>query len=369
MNRLIHLSARTLKIALIGVPLLLYALYLGLIAADRYVSESAIAVRQSGGSDASALPGATLLLAGLGSPAHTDTLFLKEFVHSRDLILRLDQRLQLRQHFAGAGADLPFRLFGRTSQEDFIDYMRERVEVQYDDRASILRLRVQGFDSDYAQRLNQAILDESERFVNELSHRIARDQLKFAEGELARASGKLQQSRDELLAFQAKNKLLDPTLQAQFSGTLTGEMEATRARLEAELNGLLGFLNEEAYQVKALRVRIAALDRQIETERQRATAGDKKGARLNQLAVDFQALKLQAEIALDAYKLSLGAVENARIDATRKIKSLAVIEPPSHPETAEYPLVAYNLATLLAFCVLLYAIVRLVLATIREHVD
>ena len=79
--------------------------------------------------------------------------------------------------------------------------------------------------------------------------------------------------------------------------------------------------------------------------------------------------QLQAQFAQDAYKLALGAVENARIDATRKIKSLVVLEPPSKPETAEYPLVAYNLGTLLAICVLLYAIVRLVLATVREHQD
>jgi capsular polysaccharide transport system permease protein len=46
-----------------------------------------------------------------------------------------------------------------------------------------------------------------------------------------------------------------------------------------------------------------------------------------------------------------------------------VVEPPSRPETAQYPLIAYNLATLLAICVLTYAIVRLVLATIREHLD
>ena len=46
-----------------------------------------------------------------------------------------------------------------------------------------------------------------------------------------------------------------------------------------------------------------------------------------------------------------------------------MLEPPSRPETAEYPLVTYNLATLLAICVLLYAIARLVLATIREHQD
>lgn len=78
---------------------------------------------------------------------------------------------------------------------------------------------------------------------------------------------------------------------------------------------------------------------------------------------------MKADFALDAYKLSLAAVENARIDATRKLKSLVVIEPATLPETAEYPRRLYNLATLLIGCLLLYGVVRLVIATIREHQD
>jgi capsular polysaccharide transport system permease protein len=296
-------------------------------------------------------------------------MHVREFVYSQDLLLKLEQKLKLREHFAAAGADLPFRLSAKASLEDFVRYFRSRVSVQYEDRSALLRLRVEGFEPAFAQQLNLAILEESERFVNESSHRIARERLRFAEGELELASQRLLKARDELLAFQNKHKLLDPTLQAQASGVLSAELEASRSRLEAELNGLLGFLNEDAYQVKALRSRIAALTKQIATEQSRATANSRRGPQLNQLALDFQGLQLQAEFARDAYKLALAAVENARIDATRKVKSLVVIESPSRPETAEYPLVAYNLATLLAICVLTYAIVRLVLATIREHLD
>lgn len=368
MNRLVHLSARALKLALIALPLLLYGLYLALIAADRYVSESVIAVRQDSG-EGSALPGAALLLAGIGTSSNQDTMHVKEFVHSQDLLLKLESRLKLREHFGAIVADLPYRLGAGDSREDFVRYYRKRVQVQYDDRSALLRLRVEGFGPAFAQQLNQAILEESERFVNESSHRIARERLRFAEGELTLAGQRLLKARNDLLGFQNKNKLLDPLLQAQASGVLSSELEASRSRLEAELNGLLGFLHEDAYQVKALRGRIAALNKQIETERTRATAGGKSGPRLNQLALDFQGLQLQAEFARDGYKLALAAVENARIDATRKIKSLVVVEPPSRPETAEYPLVAYNLATLFAICLLTYAIVRLVLATIREHLD
>jgi capsular polysaccharide transport system permease protein len=367
---LVNLSARMLALLLLVLPLALYGAYLMFVAADRFVSESVISVRQSGGDGGGGgIPGAALLLAGINPPAHEDTLYLKEFVLSRGLLATLEPKLGLREHYAQAGADWPFRLSPEASREDFIDYFRARVEVGFDDRAALLTVRTQGFEPAFAQKLNQAILEESERFVNETSQRFARERMRFAEGELAGAAERLQKAKNGLLAFQNRHRLIDPGQQAQAAGALTVELQATRSRLEAELGGLLGFLNEDSFQVKALRQRIAALDRQIDAESRRATTNPRRGERLNQLAVEFQALQLQTQFAEDAYKLALGAVENARIDATRKIKSLLVVEPPSLPETAEYPRQLYNLGTLLAICVLLFAIVRLVLATIREHQD
>ena len=370
MKRLVQLSSRTLLIALVGVPLLLYSLYLAVVAADRFVSETIVTVRQAGGdSTAAAIPGAAMLLAGVNPPAHEDTLFVKEFVHSLGLLLKLEQRLNLREHFATPVADWPYRLDRDASQEKFLAYYRQRVEVLFDDRSTLLKVRVQGFDPAFAQKLSQAILEESERFVNETSHRIARERLRFSEGELELAGKRLQQARTDLLTFQNRHQLLDPMAQAAATGVLASELEGSRSRLEAELGGLRAYLNEDSYQVKALRSRIAALDRQIEAERRRVTSSGRKGERLSALAIDFQALQLQTEFATDAYKLALGTVENARIDATRKLRSLVVVEPPSLPQTAEYPLRTYNLATLLAVCLLLFAIVRLVLATVREHQD
>nr|CCF78630.1 Capsular polysaccharide ABC transporter [Rubrivivax gelatinosus S1] len=369
MNRLLSLTPRTLKIAIIAAPFLLFALYFAAVASDRYVSESVVTVRQAGSNASSAIPGAALLLAGINPPAHEDTMHLREFVHSQALALQLDQKLKLREHFSRIRIDPMHRLPADSTIEDYVRYFRDHVEVQYDERTALLKVRTQGLDPEFAQRFNTAVLEASERFVNETSHRIAREQLQFAETELQLAGRRVQDAANAVLTFQSKNKLLDPTVQAQATGALTVELEGMRARLEAELGGLRGFLNEDAYQVQALKSRIAALDRQIDSERKRATDADAKGTRLNKQALDFQALQLQAEFARDAYKLALAAVENARIDATRKIKSLVVIEPPSRPQTAEYPHVGYDLTTVLAASLLLYAIARLVLATIREHHD
>ena len=89
MKALVRISSSLLLLALVGLPLLLYSLYLGTVAADRFVSESIITVRQAGSEPGGGVPGAAMLLAGITPPAHEDTLFLKQFVHSLGLLLKL----------------------------------------------------------------------------------------------------------------------------------------------------------------------------------------------------------------------------------------------------------------------------------------
>ena len=150
---------------------------------------------------------------------------------------------------------------------------------------------------------------------------------------------------------------------------MLAELNAQITKAETDMRALKSYLNDDAFQVTALRNQITALKSQLADERQRATGEGRNGERISALSIEFQGLQMQADFALDAYKLALGTVESARIDTSRKIKSLVVIEPASLPQTADYPRRVYNLLTLLVACVLLYWVVRLVLATVREHQD
>lgn len=362
-------TPRRLKLLLIAAPLALAALYFAFVAVDRFVSESTVAIHSTG-NDAAAIPGAALLLAGISPPAREESLLTREYLHSLGLLQALDAKLGIRRHFEQGGRfDLIARLGSSASQEDFLEYFRNRVDVVVDEQSSALTVRAQAFDAEFAQRLNRALLDAGEQFVNEMSHKLAREKLAFAEGELKRASDQLQQTRKDLLAFQARNRLLDPTVEAQASGTLVAEMQARITRMEADERNLLTFLNPDAYQVRALRSQIEATRRQLDEERSRATGSGKNSGRLGELTADYRSLQLKAEIALDTYKIALAAVEGGRVEATRKLKSLVVVEAPTLPQTAEYPRRLYSLATLLVACLLLYGTVRLVIATVREHQD
>lgn len=368
MIELKDLTPRRLQIALIALPMVLATVYFTVFAANRYVSESTVAL-QNASNELSSIPGAALLLAGLSSPSRAEGLYLLQYLQSFAMLQALNAKLDLRKHYETEHLDFIARLRAGASREQFLDYFQSRVEVTFDDASTTLTVRTQGFDPEFAQSLNQAILKEGERFVNEMSHMLAREKLSFAESELARAAGHLQESTQEVLAFQNRYGLLDPSLDAQASGALSAQMQASITKSEAELRGLRSFMTEDAPEVKALHAQISATQTQLEVERARATGTGKQSERLGALTIEFKGLRMKAEFALDAYKVALVAIESARMEAARKLTNLIVIQPPTLPETPEYPRRLYNLVTLLVVCLLLYAITRLVIATIREHQD
>jgi capsular polysaccharide transport system permease protein len=365
---MLHKLKKSLAFWIIGVPMLLAVVYYAVLAADRYVSEAKIAVRQASDQTAAAdVSSVALMMAGVGNASREDTLLLRDYIHSLDMLKHLDARFKLRQAFESSKRDPLFRLYGGTSQEWFLWYYRNRVELAFDDLTGLLSVRVQACDPVLAQQVNAEILAQSERFVNEISHRMAREQLAFAEGEMLKARERFQQAKNRLIAFQNKHKVLDPLAQAQATATLSAQLESELAHKEAELKTLTGYLQENAPQVAVTRNQVAALRAQLEKERGKVAADN--GGRLNTLASEFQNLALEAGFAEDAYKAALTAMETTRIDASRKLKNLVVVETPAKAEIAVYPQRLYNLATLLVILVLVYGITRLVIATIQDHRD
>lgn len=359
-------TPRRLKLALIALPMALGAIYYTVIASDRYTSESMIAVQSalvnsSGG-------GAISLGTGAGLMGWQDTLYVMDYVHSVTLAQDLDKRLNLREHYEQPRADLFYRLWPGTSQEWFFKYYRSRVELEFSDVNGLLTIRTQGFDPEMAEKLNRAILDSAERFVNEFSHRIAREQMQFSKGEFDAAAVKWQAAKAKLVEFQTANKILDPIAQSNAASALTAELQATVARLEAELKSKLAFMQPDAPQIVTLKTQIAANRAQLDAEKARTTNGQ-GGDRLGALNTQYQALLLDATIAEDQYKVANAALEAARLEAARKLKSLVIVEAPIKAVTAEYPRRIYNLLTLLALCAIVYSVVRLIVATIQEHQD
>lgn len=367
MKRLLDwLSVRNLRLGLVAIPCAAAAIYLALLAADRYVAESVIAVRANADAAMVGTDALSALFGTSGAAPLKDEYLLEAHILSMDMLRQLDEKLALREQLSAPRADVVFRLGSNATQEAFLAYYRNRVEVVVDDRSGLITIRAEAFTPELALAMNREIIAISERFINESSHRLAREQMAFAESELDKARGAVNKVRHKVVAFQGEHGVLDPVAQVTANTGLTSELQAMLVRQEAELKALSGYLNEGAHQVQGLRAQIDGTKAQLEAESLRAMSSS-SGTSLNVLAGDYQELLAELQFAQDSYRLALTALENARIESTRKLKSLVLVESPAQPESAEYPRRLYIFFALLMGLGLLYGIARLVVATVEDH--
>ena len=361
------LSPRNLRIAVLFVPLLASGFYLFVLAADRFVSESVVMVRQEGSATRVAGGAAALsAIFGTGAASREDQYMLQAHILSIDMLRQIDEALDLRAEYSSPRLDFVFNLPKDATQDEFLKYYRNRISIDVDDGSGLLTIRTQGFHPEIALAVNESVVAISERFINESSHRLAREQMAFAEAELKKARQQLDEVRDRLIKFQEKHGILDPTAQAAANTGLTAQLQAMQARQEAELKGLQAYLNDDAPQVKALQAQVEGIRKQLETENRRGiTSVD--GVSLNVLAGEYQELLAELEFVSDAYRGALTALETARIESTRKLKSLVLVDSPTLPESSEYPRRLYTLLALFMALTLVYGVGRLVVATIEDH--
>lgn len=371
------LRARTAKINLawiqqhlawivIGAPMALLIIYLVIFSQPRYMSESKVAVKRPSDIEGSSLNVGLLLGASNPSSAE-DSLYLKEYITSADMLKVLDKQLNFHDAWSKSGLDFIYHLSKNTTAEQFLNYYRDRISVTFDDKTGLLAIQTQGFDPEFAQRFNLAVLKESERFINELSHSIARDQLNFAQEELQQARVRLDKSKKELLTYQNQNNILDPEASATAASSLVMTLQGKKIELEAELRNLLSYLRDDAPQVITTQNAIKALQAQIDAEQSKITApGSNK---LNSMAADFEEIKARVTFDSEIYTMAIKAIEKTRLESARKLKVLSVISSPQRPEESTFPNGGYLLASWLLVCCLLFGTIKLLLAVIEDHKD
>lgn len=339
-------------------------LYYLLIAADRYVSSISVSVR-SINNDIAPVSGLASLV-GINTGAREDVLFLKQYIHSLDMLNKLDKEIQIKSLYESQKKDLFFLLPSSASQESFLKFYQNRVKIVFDDTSGLLQINVEGFSPQDAKTIAQAILKESELFVNEISRSAAREQMMFAEQELLKAKTRLQNAKNELLTFQSRYGVFDPLKQAEAKANLTTGIESKIAEKETQLTTMQTYLNENAPQIVMLKSEINALKKQLAKETSKIISSN-NSKRLNNLAAKFQDLTIEAQFAQDAYTVALASVETTRIESSRKIKQLVIIQGASEPQSPEYPKKLYNIITIFAILSMVYGIIKLIVSIIEEH--
>lgn len=357
-----------LFVYMVVLPTLIVALYYAFFSIDRYVSTAKLVVRQPHESANGAIPSLALLMGSTNPTSREETLFVQDFIQSIDMMNNLRNKLKWVDAYSEQLSDPLFYLSNKAPSEDLLKFYKRIVETHFDEFTGLLEVEVQSPDAALSKAMLEEILAESERFVNEISHKIARDHLSFAERELANARRNYVEKRDLLIAFQSNNNLLDAKSAAESRAATIAGLEDLLTKERANLKALRSTLDPNSPQVRQQQTRIRAIEQQLAAEKKELISAV-GGEQLNVIASEFQNLTVDAGIAEESYKLAVAALENARIEASKKIRSLVTIVRPAVAERAIYPERLYNLATLFILLVLLYGVARFVIATIEDHRD
>ncbi len=348
---------------IVWILMIFVIIYYILIAADRYVSTITMSVKSTTGSTQAS---GVLSLLTATSNTSEDIKFLQGYIESLDMLKILDEKIHLKKLYNEQYIDLFFSLSSSSSIESYLKYYQSRVKVHVDDKTGLLNVEVEGFTPESAHLIAKTIMQESEKFINEISHKAAREQMSFAEEELVKYKERYQKAQNDLIAFQNKYGVFDPLKQAETKASLVAQIEANLAQKEAKLLTLQSYMNDAAPEVVALKAEIEAIKKQLLREKSKISANN-SSQKLNDLAAKFQDLTIEATFAQKAYEAALKAYESARIEALRKIKQLVIIQSPDIPESAKYPERIYDILTAFIVLSLIFGIVKFIKMIIEEH--
>jgi capsular polysaccharide transport system permease protein len=354
-------------ISIVAVPTSLAAIYFFLIAAPLYVSEAQFVVHSRNDSNSSML-GSKLQGVGfsLGTQSESNAYEVQDYMTSRDAVGTLDREDGLRKILARPESDFIMRFprpFEDRSFESLYQHYKHFISVGLDQQTDISTLRVQAFRPQDAQATANALLAAGEQLVNRLNDRAMADAVAQAQRQVSDDELKLDRIQTQLTDFRNKEQVIDPDRSSVAGVELLGKLETDLAALRAERAGLAA-VTPQSPQLPVLDQRIAAYAAQLEVER------DRQAGEANSLAPkvgEYETLVLERKVASDALEAAVASLETARLDARRQQLFLERVVNPDLPDKAVRPRRILTVFMVFVSTLLLYGIVSLVVAGLREH--
>lgn len=367
-RRYLRLSA----ILLVLLPSLAATAYYSIFAADQHAVEVRFAVR---GIDSAAVSSELLGMftgAATSGSTLTDAYILMDYIHSKEILLRMGEVMDIQKPFSHPNADYIAAFSSPGAPiEIFVEYWRRMVRTSLDSASRIVTVEVRAFDPDDALKIAQTIVLLSERLVNELSERARQDAVQMVSQEVVRLENRLRQSSEALRSFREKSQDIDPSLTAQANlqrlSSIQSQINEARARLVTQRS----YMKADAPPVQHTVNQIKALEEQLKVERERLGSGvtPQLGATgtLSGAVDDYQALLLEQDFAQKAYVSALNSLERARVTADQQQRYLGTFVPPRKPESAIYPRRLLSIAVFILLNITIWAIGVLAVYAIRDH--
>lgn len=346
------------------VPTFFAGYYFYKVATPMYSTDSQFLIIQNeGGGGASPFGG--LLPTQFANSA--DSIATQAYLQSKDAMLRLDDDVGFKDHFASEDIDPIQRLTANPTNEEAYKLYKKNIKIGYDPTEGVIRMEVIAADPQIATTFSERLLKYAEDRVNSLSQGKRDSGMNDAEIGFKKATDQRRSAQQHLIELQVENGV-DPEAVIAAIRTQITNYESLLIEKQLELAALLDNARPNRAKVEGAQGDVRRLEgalAQLNDRMNNATEGNNS---LAQQAVSLQLAQADLANADGNLQLAQTGLEQARTEASRQVRYLTVAVRPVPSEEPSYPRKFEN--TILAFLIFggMYLMLSLTASILREQV-
>lgn len=351
-------------ISFVVVPTISVFGYVSLWYSPMYISETQFAVRS--GTEQPMAIDLTSQIFRTNTQSVQDAQVVEAYIRSPDAFAAVDNKLKIIEYYSSHKWDIVSRLTSAPTLFDKQTFWNRVSNPVVNPDNGIVTYQIKAYDPKMAQAIGAEVLRQSEGLINEMNERARKDTLELAQKEVDLARDRVSVAQKALENFRDKHKELD--LQATATGlqSLVMQLEGERAKIKAEIADAKTYMQENAPEMVSMKSKLAGVEQQLAREKARLV-GTREGLAINAWVSEYETLTIESEFAKKQLTTAMTALETARASLLAKARYIVPIEKPTLPDESRYPLAwVFTLVTFLGLF-LLYGLIRLIIASIREH--
>lgn len=329
-----HVLIAVSFVLMVILPISASTVYLYGWASNQFHSFSAFAVRSEEFQNPLEVLGAFTQAGGSSAP---DSEIIYDFIRSQTLVQKIDAELDLNTIF-NRPADDPLLTLGQgRSIEDMLDYWDRMVSVAIDSGTGVLELKVRAFSPQDARQIAEKIIENSSVLVEDLSRVAREDAMRYTLRDVAEAEDRLKQKRREIREFRTLHQIINPEVDMESQIGVVAALQTQLAQSLVDMEAMRSYSDENDPRLENIRRRIDAIRSQIANERENISVPAANGQSFSEIIGGYEELLVDLEFSQQAYTAALVAQDQARAEARRQSRYLAVHIPPTLAQDSLYP--------------------------------
>lgn len=318
--------------------LVIYTLFIG---RNRYQTISTFEIVGTDAFDFATSVDRSVLLPGSSNPSYQEAQSLEVFLKSPDTYKIVFEKL--KNKYKTTFPDFMSGLKPKQTLESSYNFYKLQFTLIADESTGIIVLKSYGFDPHTSLELNKALIEQSNKFLDERSRNIYNYNVKFSKKELDSALEKLEDANKNLVDFKFVNGQLDETIESTAASNYLAELQKSLVEEKVKQAALVrSFSKQESPEISLSRSNISALEQEIKAEINRVSGSKDSG--LAARAIKSAQLKSLVELQRENVSELLINLNQAKTNSSKKERFISIL---SSPFKATTPDNSWRLKTLL----------------------